>query len=450
MKVEICMDPSKREKDGLLTLVIRTHGQEVDYRLDLPIRELYDCLGAPEPVTLDLLMISSLCYIIDKIVPRRGSPDEWTRELSVAFPVSSARIWQRVGRDLEKALDFLTGDIWEVSFEEIAVPFLIAPPRKRRRRRKLTPRSIAPTTVCLFSGGLDSLVGAIDLLSGGESVLLVGHYDMPGPASQQKRLLAGLQGRHNSRAQLLQVRVGHKPSSALELTLRCRSFAFLALGIYAARSISPTLPVYAPENGVIAVNIPLTPSRAGSCSTRTMHPFFLDRLGLVLRRIGIGNPIINPLQFKTKGECLATCADQDLLASLADKTVSCSHGTRKQDWLRKGAENCGYCVPCLFRRAALHTIMLDDGLKYGIDVCQGELPIDGEGDSPNDLRALADCARNRQSRAEISREILGAAPVRNLSNYTAVVERGLEEVRSLIRDKAIPQIQHAADADSPS
>src|SRR4051794_39871624 len=129
MRVEVCIDPSKRERDGLLALAIRTHDQS-DYRLDLPIRELYERFGTPEPVTLDLLIISSLCYVIDKIVPRRGSPDGWTREMSVKFPVSSARVWQRVGRDLERALNFLTGDIWEVSFEEVAVPFIILPPRK--------------------------------------------------------------------------------------------------------------------------------------------------------------------------------------------------------------------------------------------------------------------------------------------------------------------------------
>ena len=35
---------------------------------------------------------------------------------------------------------------------------------------------IQPQAVCLFSGGLDSFVGAIDLLSTGANVALVGHY----------------------------------------------------------------------------------------------------------------------------------------------------------------------------------------------------------------------------------------------------------------------------------
>lgn len=33
-----------------------------------------------------------------------------------------------------------------------------------------------PAAVCLFSGGLDSFIGAIDLLAAGENIAMVGHY----------------------------------------------------------------------------------------------------------------------------------------------------------------------------------------------------------------------------------------------------------------------------------
>ena len=310
----------------------------------------------------------------------------------------------------------------------------------------MVPTRLPASGVCLFSGGLDSLVGAVDLLAvdSGLKLLLVGHYDSPGPASQQRRLYAGLNHRYPWRAELLQTRVSQKPESAPELTLRSRSLVFMALALYAARALGKTIPVYAPENGLIAINVPLTPSRAGSCSTRTMHPFFLERLTSVLQGLGLENAIVNPLQFKTKGECLSSCRDQDLMKSLVGGSVSCSHGTRRQHWVRKEARNCGYCVPCLFRRAALHKAGVDEGAQYGIDVCKGEMAIDAAGDSGDDLRAVLDWLRSDQSIGRISREILGVAPVHELAKHAAVVARGIEEVRSLLTSKATVAIQRAA------
>jgi hypothetical protein len=275
-------------------------------------------------------------------------------------------------------------------------------------------------------------------------VFLVGHYDAPGPASQQASLFAEIRKQYPQRAELLQTRVSHKPDAALEPTLRSRSLIFMALGIYAARACGSEVPLYAPENGLIAINIPLTPSRSGSCSTRTMHPFFLEKLESVLRGLGLTNSITNPFALQTKGECLANCLNQPSLRSLVDLSVSCSHGTRKQYWIRKGAKNCGYCVPCIIRRAALHKTGLDEGRKYGVDICAGELPMDDEGESANDLRAMLDFLRYRKTTDEISQEIRAVAPVKNVGEYATMAERGFGEIRALFHNKAKLSIRQAA------
>jgi hypothetical protein len=222
----------------------------------------------------------------------------------------------------------------------------------------------------------------------------------------------------------------------------------MALGVYAARAFGPEVPLYVPENGFIAINIPLTPSRSGSCSTRTMHPFFLDKLTSVLRGLGIVNDIINPFKMKTKGECLRDCLDRTLLKSLVDTSVSCSHGTRKQYWIRKGVQNCGYCVPCIVRRAALYKAGLDQRRLYGIDVCGGEIAIDDEGDSADDLRAILDFLSNQKTMMEISREIKAVAPVNNLEEYSAMIKRGFDELRALFHDQATLVIRQAANLES--
>jgi 7-cyano-7-deazaguanine synthase in queuosine biosynthesis len=447
MKIEIDIDSTRRRDDCLSLISARVPELGLDYDLDLGFKHLYERCGVPDPVALDFLVVASLCYVIDKGISRGTAADNWTRSFEVEFPVAAPDVWNKIASDLEETLSFLTGDVWRLSFTQHENAIFKAPRRRRhRRRRRIVPMAGKPDAVCLFSGGLDSLAGAIDLLSEDEMrrVLLVGHYDAPGPRSHQKGLFDEIRRDYPRRAELLQTRVSHKPEIAQESTLRSRSLVFMALGVYAARSAGADAPLYAPENGLIAINVPLTPSRSGSCSTRTMHPFFLGRLRMVLGGLGLRNAIINPFQMKTKGECIVGCLNRPLLESLVARSVSCSHGTRRQRWVRREANNCGYCVPCLIRRAALHKAGLDDGLQYGVDVCAGELPIDDGADSSDDLRAMLDFLSQRRGVGEISREIRCVAPVENVAGHSEMVTRGFDEVRAFIHDKAQPVVRRAA------
>jgi hypothetical protein len=74
------------------------------------------------------------------------------------------------------------------------------------------------------------------------------------------------------------------------------------MGIYAAYRIGRNIQLIIPENGTIALNIPLMSSRRSACSTRTTHPTFLSLLQNILTEIGIFNPMYNPYDLKTKGE----------------------------------------------------------------------------------------------------------------------------------------------------
>ena len=82
--------------------------------------------------------------------------------------------------------------------------------------------------------------------------------------------------------------------------LRSRSLVFCALGVFASRSLGRHIPLLVPENGFIAINIPLTPSRIGTSSTRTTHPFFVESLTAALAGVGLDVPITDPLGLKTK------------------------------------------------------------------------------------------------------------------------------------------------------
>ncbi len=107
-----------------------------------------------------------------------------------------------------------------------------------------------------------------------------------------------------------------------------------------------------PENGLIALNVPLDPLRLGSNSTRTTHPYYMARWNDLLSELGINGRVENPYWDKTKGEMASACENPALLARLAPDSLSCSSPTKGR-WQGLGIEHCGYCLPCLIRRAAL-------------------------------------------------------------------------------------------------
>ncbi len=283
----------------------------------------------------------------DRLVPRREANDNWARQFSLTAPVSEPAKWERVGVDLEGCLGFLTNDSWEVDFAAREVD-LVAPATGAR------PAGVYRTgAVSLFSGGMDSLIGVIDHLEDNpeEGMLLVGHHDprMGGPLSDQKAVWNHLERHYPGRTQPLLAAAG--PDSGNDTSLRGRSFSFVALGLFAANALAEDTPLLIPENGTIALNVPLTPSRSGSLSTRTTHPCYLGRLREVLEGLGISNPLLNPLEAKTKGECALECLNPQALRDVVPASASCAKRGHRSTWLRRTANQCGRCMPCIYRRA---------------------------------------------------------------------------------------------------
>lgn len=108
-------------------------------------------------------------------------------------------------------------------------------------------------------------------------------------------------------------------------------------------------------------------------------------------------------------------------------------------------EHCGRCMPCIFRRAALHSAGLDDE-TYGNDVCAGEVDIIEAEGAANDLRACLSFIRQEYSQSDIAERLIanGPLPPESIAGHAATVERAIEELRQLLRDKAIPVIRESA------
>jgi hypothetical protein len=75
----------------------------------------------------------------------------------------------------------------------------------------------------------------------------------------------------------------------------------------------------------------------------------------LLGEIGINGRVENPYWDKTKGEMSSECANTDILKEIVPFALSCAHPTyaRYLGQKGRGVEHCGYCLPCLIRRAAL-------------------------------------------------------------------------------------------------
>jgi 7-cyano-7-deazaguanine synthase in queuosine biosynthesis len=377
----------------------------------------------PAGTVTDFLLTSLAIWAADKLVLRRHSPDAWTRDITLSLPAASS--WAAGLPRLAALLNFLTGDNWVLNAREGSVTLGHASP---------WPHAWLPQAVVLFSGGLDSLVGAIDNLEAGRQLLLVSHYDFGQLAAVQQALAAGLH-EHYGPGRLHHLGIRVQFPEAPELTLRSRSLLYLALGLTAAAAFGPDTPLLVPENGWISLNPPLTLNRLGPYSTRTTHPYFLARLTALWQEADISHPLANPYQDFSKGEMLAHCRNRGLLERLFTLTISCARPEVGR-WQGQGTGACGYCYPCLMRRAALDRLGWDNGRDYRVDVLS-EPEIVRHRVKGSDLRALLIALKTWENAPQEmeSRLWLSGQAAGYLSETRPLLEAGFQELDDFLRNR---------------
>jgi Queuosine biosynthesis protein QueC len=377
----------------------------------------------------DFLTIALAVTAADTFVLRSKAEDRWCRRLELTVPLVDPRPWNAVRQMLEQALRFLSGDQWILRFKRGGP----RPPGKsvRDRRRIFIDLSRAECA-CLFSGGLDSYVGVLDLLAAGRRPILVSHA-YRGDRKYQKDVAAALP------AACPRFAANAHPTwiGPTDVSMRTRSFNFLAYGALAATAIAqfrgwPRVDLIVPENGHIALNPPLTPRRIGSHSTRTTHPFFLTAIQRIMDEVGLPVAINNPLRHQTKGEMMSRQAKAtSSFATTAIDTVSCGK------WKRKNKQ-CGHCVPCLIRRAAFHAAAISDDTPYREDDL---LRVVTDPRARDDvISVLTAVSRSRTKKLE--HWVLQAGPLpQELSERSACVDvfrRGIKELGDFLRASGFP------------
>ncbi len=315
---------------------------------------------------IDILSLAGLVYLADTRISRSlHSQDSWTREIAIEISVFNLEKWEALGDLFTRMLNFLTGDRWIISFKK----------RDEELSEKPKDNISSPKfdSVTLFSGGMDSLIGTINHLENHNKIALISHAGDGHTKNAQNKLLACLCEKYPDLYPLyldlwMVFDKNIIPDGGIENSTRSRSFLFIAFGIFAMSGMKGVLTLEVPENGLIALNVPLDELRIGSHSTRTTHPFYLDSWNQVLKGLEIVISVYNPYWNKTKGEMADRCLNKEFLLQVTQDSISCS-SPQKARWSGSAPQHCGYCVPCIIRRAAMHKAFKEerDGTPYLID-----------------------------------------------------------------------------------
>lgn len=368
--------------------------------------------------TWDFVTFALAVSAADNAVTRSDSANGWTREIRLTLAVHDIRLWNCLKNELAAALRFLTGDYWEFEFllSEDPIP------------RASTKRRYSADCVELLSGGVDSLVGAIDLVSAGRQPLFVSHV-VRGNQSVQRHFADQIGSRDKPCVWNQAIAIPQSAGEG-ENSTRARSIVFFAFAALAASGLNPLMglsrEIVVAENGFISLNVSLDPGRVSSFSTKTTHPVYMQALQNIWDRLGLNLKLVMPYRFKTKGEMLLGCQNQTLLKRLINMSTSCGK------FAVYNLRHCGRCVPCMVRRASYMKAGIVDRTDYVFENLNGAWRQSAH---PNDVGAMAlRCAM--ATRPGFDAKILGDfafASRSERSDFIGVYKRGIGEVSSLLR-----------------
>jgi 7-cyano-7-deazaguanine synthase in queuosine biosynthesis len=386
--------------------------------------------GMIMPEALDLLYLSLFVFAVDRRLSRDESDDSWSRNIHMTVPVLCVEKWRHERSLLEKTLNFLSGDYWSLDFYQRRIAAFEE--KAESYFRGLLIANNAPDTVCLLSGGLDSFIGAIDLLESSKNALFVSQYGGgKGVKEYQDKLITELIRHYKLKPESF-LQFYAAAMSAKEDTTRSRSLLFFGHAVAVASCIRKPVKIIVPENGLISLNIPLTHSRLGSSSTRTTHPYYMKLLQKLANNLGLKAEFYNPYQFQTKGEMMLNSRNKKFLARHLNKTMSCSHPDVGRMKGERHTRHCGYCFPCLIRRAAIKHSGLKDTSGYR-DVNLQKTPT-----AATSLNACA-IGVNKFDKKHVFLKIQNSGPIEDaIPQYADLYSRGMEELKALLGEIHAP------------
>jgi 7-cyano-7-deazaguanine synthase in queuosine biosynthesis len=353
--------------------------KSLQLRLDDEVHLKGDDLSRPVSANIptvfaDLIEIATYVYVADQAVKRGGNGVEnvgadWRRRLLFTIPVRNPKFWRKpdVMTALVETLSFLSEDEYHFDFIDLTHPR----PIQHYLPFSKTGKTQAIQEVMLFSGGLDSLGGAVqEVVRDKRGIALVNHRPTEKLSRRYRRLqeLLAAKATEVGAPQPLHVPVHINKEKGLggEYTQRSRSFLYASIAATIAQAYDLSrIRFY--ENGVVSLNLPLSPQVVGAKATRTTHPRVIKGFARILSLVAERDfKVDNPYIWKTKSEVVKHIVDSGC-GEMIKYATSCTH-----TWGRtKLKTHCGTCSQCIDRRFAVlgaGAEALDPGEAYEVDL----------------------------------------------------------------------------------
>lgn len=330
--------------------------------------------AVPSPF-VDLIEIATYVYCADQAITRGGDGvkdygENWRRQMFFRIPVRNPDLWSspELTGLLCTTLGFLSED--EYSFEFVKMED--APPLQQYLHfAEENGNGTGPEEVVLFSGGLDSLGGAIqEAVLDRRRVALVTHRSTQKLAKRHRKLKDLLAQKAQHAPIHLPVSINKAKALGREYTQRTRSFLYASLGATIAQMFGLSrIRFY--ENGIVSCNLPPSAQVVGARATRTTHPQSLNGFAAILSAVADKRfTIENPFLWRTKTDVLTLIKDAGC-SDFVRYATSCTH-TWEMTTLHT---HCGACSQCIDRRFAVLSAGLEDAdpaEAYKVDLLTGE------------------------------------------------------------------------------
>lgn len=301
--------------------------------------------------TLDLLELAAYVFGADRCVSR-GRIDaveyhSWSRDINIVIKVRDFDFWSdvKVTENLTDVLRFMMGDNGlTVTFQ----PNHSTPPSGLFDNEQFKPHiSEKGLKVGLFSGGVDSLAGALNMLeSGPETLMLACHQSNNTTKKTQRKLCQALEHRYPNRIQPYAFQCSLHGKRAIDETQRSRSFLFTAIAYSLATSHAESC-FYIFENGITSINLPRREDLSNARASRTTHPQTIAKLQKFYSLLsGKDFKIYQPFFNKTKGDVM------ELVCQIAPELLSSSVSCSRASFAKGDSTHCGKCFQCVDRRLA--------------------------------------------------------------------------------------------------
>lgn len=352
---------SRKENDTIVVDIPMLSNEKLNYGLSNIKKRLYKENVYPSEIGFDVMSLATMVYMADTRIERAvHGQDSWSREIELEIPVSNVELWSSQISTIERMLQFLTGDFWKITLSSRTWQFNY-PEEAGEKANKFDK-------VSLFSGGMDSLISTINLMENKKNTLLISHAGEGLTKNAQKNIVNKFDSvypdvLHTWMDLWMVFPNNYIPEGGNDNNTRSRSMLFIGYGIFAMTGMDNVSELMVPENGLIALNVPLDETRIGSFSTRTTQPFYLSLWNKLILGLGLNMSVKNPYWNKTKGEMAAECKNKAVLFETMKLSFSCS-SPGKARWRNLSPQHCGYCVPCIIRRAAMHKAFGNDGTIY--------------------------------------------------------------------------------------